>query len=214
MEEEQAVYPPSREARWERAKTLTLMVALAVALLVIVGLIWWNSSIVSKTEERYEAQLTEIRQQAESEKLALQRETSQQLSSARQQMDAALRQKETEAWMRFSIPFAWAVRREMVGKENLAQIEQYFDQLIHMGGMQRIVLARNDGTIVVSTDKKYEGTSVSEVAPKEALEANDAAITEMGPDSAVLTIPIVGLNTRLGTVVIDYRPTTGAGSTQ
>lgn len=106
---------------WERKVMLGLVVAL---LAVAASMYGWKVAAVNTVEKKLaqvETQQTEAH--------------AQQLKQIKQLDDA----RAEEALRLFSIPFAWAIRRElMVG--NLNQVDQYFGQLVQIRGFKSAVL--------------------------------------------------------------------------
>ena len=112
-------------------------------------------------------------------------------------------QDKKDALSLFSVPLAWAVRREMISG-NLDQIDQYFTELVKVKGFTRIVLAKADGVVALSSDRKFLDTKFDSIYPAEHLTAEQTQILESAPDQYLLVVPIMGLNKRLGTLVISY----------
>lgn len=93
---------------------------------------------------------------------------------------------------------ALAVRSEMIN-ENMHQINQYFIQTVKMLDVRRVVLANpTDGTILLSTDKKDNNT----VFKNQKLIQAQKAIIDIVNGSKYVATPIMGLNSQLGTLII------------
>jgi hypothetical protein len=105
-----------------------------------------------------------------------------------------------------ALPLSWAVRHELQEK-NYREIGIYFQQLVGLSGVRRIVLLSRDGEIKVATDKKLEGRPASDAFSGATLEADSPAVQPLGTNGLEAIVPIMGLNARLGTLVIDYEPT-------
>lgn len=112
-------------------------------------------------------------------------------------------QDKKDALSLFSVPLAWAVRREMISG-NLDQIDQYFTELVKVKGFTRIVLAKADSVVALSSDRKFLGAKFDSVYPAEYLTAEQTQILESAPGQYLLVVPIMGLNKKLGTLVISY----------
>jgi hypothetical protein len=95
--------------------------------------------------------------------------------------------------------FSWAVRGEML-RENKDQVNQYFLNLVKEPGFKKIQLVDvNNSTIIISTDKKEEGSAVSDTS---ILNANFAR--QISTEGLIRTItPVMGLNSRMAVLVID-----------
>lgn len=104
-----------------------------------------------------------------------------------------------------TIPFVWAVRKEML-RENYEQINEYFVQFIKEQDVKQILIAKPDGLIVVSTDKKLEGMSFASLYPPDLLE-QDTVFVKVNEDETVwVAAPILGLNAKLGVLFMIYKP--------
>jgi hypothetical protein len=104
-----------------------------------------------------------------------------------------------------TVPLVWAVRKEMI-LENYGQINEYATSFVKERNMQQLVLVKADGTIVVATDKKIEGAPAKDVFPPQVLEPNDISITEDKNGNLQVAAPIMGLNARLGVLILIYKP--------
>ena len=168
-----------------------IMLGLAAALVVVaVGMYAWKSSAVSAVEGKMaalQAQQTQARAD---------------LVEQARQLDA---QHEEASLRRFSAPFAWSIRRELMAS-NLDQIDQYLTQLVQMEGFQSAVLASPDDKIVVASDRKKLAEAFSSVYPVQYLQAKDIMIERTASGGLRSVIPILGLNQQLGTLVLEYTP--------
>ncbi len=100
-------------------------------------------------------------------------------------------------------PYVWAVRTEMM-KGNINQVNLYALDLIKEKDFLRIAIANDSGIIVSSTDKKDERKSFTFIG-KAAVLTNDNTFVENSGDSVLTVVsPIMGFNSRLGTLFIKY----------
>jgi hypothetical protein len=104
-----------------------------------------------------------------------------------------------------SLPFVWAVRSEML-RGNHEQVGQYLTQFVKEPGMKEILVVGPDGTALVATNKKREGASVTDSFPQEMLQVDTAVISDGEQGTIVVTAPIMGLNARLGTLILVWAP--------
>ena len=168
-----------------------IIIALVVGLLaVIFGMYAWKTSAVSSVTEKMAQMET---QQAEARA---------QLIAQARQLDAS----HTEQALRlFSKPFAWALRREIMAS-NLDQVDQYFTELVQLKGFQAAVLAKEDDKIIVASDRKQLAQPFSSLYPAQYLQADEVKIERAASGNLLAVIPILGLNQRLGTLVLEYAP--------
>ncbi|MEO8991369.1 MAG: hypothetical protein ABI284_03270 [Nitrosospira sp.] len=107
----------------------------------------------------------------------------------------------------FSIPFAWAIRRElMIG--NLDRVDQYFGELVQIRGFKSAILAKPDGKIIVASDRKKLVQTFSSLYPGANLDSTEITMEKSGNGSFRAMIPMLGLNKHLGMVVLEYTPPT------
>lgn len=95
--------------------------------------------------------------------------------------------------------FAWAIRSELI-RQNIDQVNQFFLTYIQQDNVQKIRLVDiKNSKIILSTDKKEEGT----VYGGSDLSKDDTIINTRDSLVSVIT-PVMGLNSKLGMLVIDY----------
>lgn len=171
---------------------LPLWVGLLLAVLLI-AVFAWQRVAVNRAEARLAAERQSLTQQFETDRAAL---------GARLR-EFALIQDRT-ALARLGTALAWAVRGELI-RNNLDQIDQYFKELVRMPRVQRVVLAGQDGKVLVATDSKFLGQPVTQLHPADVL-TTPQVVAQTTPQGYRLVIPVMGLNVRMGTVVIEYSP--------
>ena len=103
------------------------------------------------------------------------------------------------------VSLVWVVRKEML-QENYGQINEYLTNYVKEGNIQQIVLVKADGVIAESTDKRIEGAEAASVFPPKIFEQDDINITEDENANLRVVAPIMGLNARLGSLVLIYKP--------
>lgn len=95
--------------------------------------------------------------------------------------------------------FSWAIRSELM-RENLEQVDQFFLNFIREPEIKKLQLLNpENGAILLSTDKKDEGQFVADDSILKA------EFQKTINDSVMFKIitPIMGLNNKIGIVVID-----------
>lgn len=172
---------------------------LTFALLVVTfaaGGLYISTSIhVQKLEEAAAAERTAIERKAASERAALVGQTA-----------AASTAQATELIKLAALPLSWAVRQALQEKD-YREIALYFQQLVDLPNVRRVALVLRDGLIKIASDKKLEGRPAAESFPGAAL-ADDAPSVRAQSDQLIeAVVPIMALNTRAGTLIIDYEPT-------
>ena len=158
-----------------------------IAIIVIVGLVlltgvWiWKSIEIKNVEKQAAIDKQEIQEQA-----------------ARQ-----IRQLHEMHLKLLAKPFVWAVRTEML-KNNISQVNLYANDMVKEKDFQKIVILNDKGIVILSTNKKEEGKEF--VVPGNAvnLSANITTVDNINDSLLVLSSPIMGFNSRLGTLLISY----------
>lgn len=131
------------------------------------------------------------------------------VNSARAQLTESANRVITEqnrSYLRLvALPLVWAVRSEMI-RDNNDQINQYLNQLVKEKNMKVIVIAKPDGIIEVSTNKKLEGTSVTGVFPPLVLREEKTMVHSLEGGEIMVVSPIMGISAKLGTLILLYTP--------
>lgn len=176
-----------------RKTKLPLWVSLLLALLLLVVIVWSRVSI-GAAEARLGNERQEMARQFEADRAAM---------LARLQ-DFTARQDD-ESQRRFGTALAWAVRGELI-RNNLDQVDQYFNEMVRMERVERVVLADQDGKMLLSSDKRYQGGDFSALYPAELLGVPQVTVRAGAEGRKWVVVPVMGLSARLGTVVMDYAP--------
>lgn len=101
-------------------------------------------------------------------------------------------------------PFVWALRTEML-QGNLNQVNLYINDLVKEENFTSIAVTDENGTIVASTDKKFEGQAFSQLAHERFLNSDKTIVEKNKDDELVMSSPIMGFNNRLGTLYLQYK---------
>jgi len=106
----------------------------------------------------------------------------------------------TKNLMLTSKVFSWAIRSELT-RENKEQVNQFFLSIIKERGVSKVEFVRApDGKITLSTNKKDEGSIYTNQV---ALMSNETINFKTDSVLNVVT-PVMGLNNKLGVLVIEY----------
>ncbi|HUP20441.1 MAG TPA: hypothetical protein VM778_10865 [Gemmatimonadota bacterium] len=110
----------------------------------------------------------------------------------------------TEALLGLAAQSLGLAVREGAIAGDLGRVQSYLDRLVEEPGVERIVYAVGD-SVRLSTDRSLTGAALSEVAPA-AVALQETRVARLDGGAWRVVVPITGLNERLGTVVLDYRP--------
>ena len=132
------------------AKSALLGFVLIVATFVAAGLYLSAAIKLQRVEAAAATERAAIEQRAAAEREAL-------LARA----NAAAAAQAAELLKMAALPLSWAVRQELQDK-SYRESALYFQQLVGLGGVQRIALVSREGSIRVASDKKLEGRTATE----------------------------------------------------
>ena len=104
-----------------------------------------------------------------------------------------------------AVPLTWAVRSEMI-RNNYDQINQYLSQFVKEKNMKEIIVAKPDGTIVVATNKKLEGASLTGVFPSSVLQEEKTTVSSLKGGDIMVVSPVMGLSSKQGILILLYTP--------
>jgi hypothetical protein len=174
----------------------SLLVFLGILLLVIA----WKYIAVSQAESRVDRERVQMTQDLETERSIMMRR-------AREYADSQYNKEEE----RFGQVLSWAVRGELI-RNNLDQVSQYLNELVKMKDTERVVLISDDGKLLVSTDKRLEEAEGKDLYPAEVLQKRKITMLSDVNGKKLLVVPVMGLNSRLATVVVSYKQAALTGS--
>ncbi len=170
-------------------------VVLALAVLLVLA---WKQIAVGAAERRLESDRQALSAQLAQERTAL-------LTRA----GTAIARSSEANHLMFGTALAWAVRGELI-RGNHDQIDQYFNELVRNERIRVALLAAADGKVLLASDRKLQGGLLAEHFPGELVEEPAVIVRDGADGEKLLVLPIQGLTTRLGTVVVAYRPETVA----
>ena len=167
------------------AQTIVIIIILALMIIIPLVIFLWKQAEIKSLKKNHEARISEITTQANNTIMENNRKNIETLTRV----------------------FTWAVRSEML-RQNLEQIDTYMTDLVKTEGMHHISVINSEGIVVRSTNKKYEGVVYPGPIAKE-LSGITEVITKSDETGDMVSIcPVMGLDNRLGTLIITYQPKT------
>lgn len=159
--------------------------AVGVLAILLVGVVAWKYSSVRRVEEKAATERTELVERSRK-----------------------VLADQTGYFLRLTAkPFVWAIRKEML-RENYEQVNEYLVQFVKEPRVRQVLVTNAAGTIVAATDKKLEDRPVGEIRPGIVLDNEDTTIAP-DPDGALVVLtPVMGLSSRLGSLLFVYAPET------
>ena len=162
----------------------TVIYVVAAFVVVVLGMYLWKQIAVGR-----EGRATKVERE--------------QLVAAHEEMEQQLRaefaDQASELIKMLGTPLGWAIRTEAI-QEDYAQIEEYLVQLVKEPDIRRLVYVLNDGTIKVTTDKKLQGEPATQFFGE--LWSGDQVAIAAGEKELQLIVPIMGYNSRLGSLIV------------
>lgn len=177
---------------WLRDTTLPVWVGI-VLLILLVAVFAWQRIAVNGAEARLADERAAMTARFDADRAALFGQVRQ---LAGERADVMQR--------RYGMALAWAVRGEMI-RNNLDQIDQFIAEMVRQPDTRLVLLAAPDGKVVLASDRQHLGAAAADLVAADALVQPDVGIrTEVGGER-LLVVPVMGLNARLGTLLLRYR---------
>lgn len=156
---------------------------IGILIILLIGMYFWKTLAVRSVEKKVEAQKAQI------------------VEKSRQVIT-----DKTKYFLRLTAtPFIWAIRKEML-RENYEQINEYLVQFVKEPHIKQVLIARSDGTIIVATDKKLEGTALSSLHPQQLIGADEIVLSDDKSGNILVVAPVMGFNKKLGVFLMVYEP--------
>lgn len=100
--------------------------------------------------------------------------------------------------------FSWAIRSEMT-RQNMEQVNQFFSAFVKEPNIRKVQLIDPvTGTVLLSSDKKDEGSIIQDTTILQA----EKSVRIVGATGDIIINPVMGLDTRIGVLVIEIEKIT------
>jgi hypothetical protein len=110
-----------------------------------------------------------------------------------------------------AIATEWAVRAELV-RDDFEDIQEYMQRLAKRPHIRRAFVARRDGAIIGAGDRRQRGKPIASLVPELPAESSSVQQVPVGERGMLIVVPVMGLESRLGTLVLEHeRPLLAAG---
>jgi hypothetical protein len=194
---------PATAGRPDARTSKVLLINLGVLLaLLLVALIAWKIKWDSAAEQLSAAQ-------ARIEELERSRDAD--ASAAATKMRAAM-DSNSESLLRLSaVPLAWAIRAALI-VGNLQRVEAYINEFSRERLVKSVLLADARGEVLLASDKSLEKQRFEAVYPAQYLTFESPTMERDGQGLARMIIPIMGMSTRAGTLVVTYNDANEVGA--
>lgn len=178
--------PESPETKKKKGLSAQAIVSIIIiALMIIIPLVvyFWKQSEINSLKEKYDKDIKEITLKA----------------------NTTIDENNAKNMENLTRVFSWAVRSEML-RQNLEQVESYMNELVKAADLTNISAVQTDGIVIKSTDKKFEGNVYPGPIAKELAQINEVASKTNENGEVISICPIMGLDNRIGTIIITYTP--------
>ncbi len=117
-----------------------------------------------------------------------------------------IKQKDSTYLRLVAYTFSWAIRGEIT-RENMEQVNQYVSALVKQPNFSDILIANNEGKVVVSSNKKYETTNLSNFFAYNYINLTDVTVVKHPEDKELFIAlsPIMNLNAKIGTLLFTFK---------
>ncbi len=106
----------------------------------------------------------------------------------------------------FSKPLAWSIRTELLRGSN-DQVDLLINDVVREKGLEFLHLLGNDGKVTFTTNRKLIGGELDLSKAAGYLGADTTSVYMENDSLIVLVAPVMGYDSRLGSLVIGYKPT-------
>ena len=173
--------PPRKKTNWKRRLWLGLV---AILLLVAGGLYVWKLGAVNQVANAMAEQRDSLVRSAEER----------------------LERRTTELLRMSAVPLGFAVR-EPVLAENFGLVDQYLAALVQEPGIRQALVVDRSDSVLVATDRDLRGGRLPAAALPDGLLPVAETTVRTGPGGSwFAAVPLTGINRRVGTLVVEYRP--------
>jgi len=173
---------PVKKKKPLSVQAIVTIVLLCLLIIVPSGIYLWKQAEISKLKKQFETEKEQIQTKANN-------------------TITDNNKKNIETLTRV---FSWAVRSEML-RNNLEQVNTYMTGLVKDADLNDISAIKPDGIVILSTNKKFEGNSYPGFIASELNSINEVASRNDANGNIMSICPIMGLDNRMGTIVITYK---------
>ena len=127
-----------------------------------------------------------------------------QITTLKSDANTLMTQNKTEGLEQLSKAYIWAIRKELMAN-NIEQINLYAIDMVKEKGFQSIITCNNKGIVISATNKKQEGKLFPSFGKSDYLQLQETKVESINDSTLVVASPIMGFNSKLGTLIIEYQ---------
>lgn len=116
-----------------------------------------------------------------------------------------LMENNTELLKLLAKPLVWSIRSEML-RGNLEQVNIYTNDMVKEKNFHFIYLISPGDSILISTDKKFEGQNAKGMFEENLLKTDSVIAVNNDDKKITVFAPVMGYDSRLATLVFSYSP--------
>jgi hypothetical protein len=176
---------PAKKKKRLSAQAIVSIIILCLLVAIPAGIYLWKQGEISKLKKQHETEINQIKADA----------------------GKTISDNNKKSIEILTRTFTWAVRSEML-RNNLEQVNTYMTDLVKSADLNDISAIKPDGIVVLSTNKKFEGNAYPGFVTTELNNINEVVSRNNGNGNIMSICPIMGLDNRMGTIVITYKPKT------
>jgi hypothetical protein len=171
-----------RHKPWYQRSGFLIPAIVAATLLILLLVVYFYK----------DAQVREVRQQAAQERESMIERTNERIAENHRHFLDVL-----------TMPFSWAIRTALMAG-NVDQVDQYLFQFVQRRNFEVVLVADANGNIISSTNQRYIGNQFGEHFNAIFLAVESTTVDDSEPNRIRVASPVMGLNTRLGTLFYIY----------
>jgi hypothetical protein len=114
-----------------------------------------------------------------------------------------LMQNNVEMLKLLSKPLVWSIRSEML-RGNLEQVNIYTNDMVKEKNFQFIYLISPGDSMLISTDKKFQGQSAKGMFDDKLLKTDSLVVENNDNKTLTIYTPVMGYYSRMATLVYSY----------
>jgi hypothetical protein len=176
---------PTPKKKKLSAQAIVSIVIICLLIVIPTGIYFWKQAQISNLKKQHETEITQIRTDASN-------------------TITDNNKKNIETLTRV---FSWAVRSEML-RNNMDQVNTYMTDMVKSADLNDVSVIKTDGIVVLSTNKKFEGNAYPGPVASQLSTINEVVSRSDESGNIMCICPIMGLDNRMGTIVLTYKPKT------
>lgn len=174
---------PTAKKKTLSAQAIVSIIIICLLIILPTGVYLWKQNEIKKLKKENESAILAVSQQA----------------------NDAITNNNKKNIETITRVLSWAVRSEIM-RNNLEQANTYITDIVKAADCNEITLIKEDGIVIISTNKKYEGNIYPGPVTSELNSINNVISKSDENNNIMALCPVMGLDNRIGTIVVTYTP--------